>query len=42
MIKSHETNENKMLKGQQFQKMKLYKITIFNCFKNKKKIKTNL
>lgn len=37
MIKNHEINEHKMLRGQHFQKIKLINITYFNCFKNKKK-----
>jgi len=35
-IKNHEIYENKMLKSQNVHKNKLYKVAIFNCFKNNK------
>jgi len=41
-IKNHEINENKIMKSQDFHKNKLYKMAIFNCFKNKKTIKIYL
>jgi len=36
IMKNHEINENKILKGQNCKKNKLYTMAIFNCFKNEK------
>jgi len=37
-IENHEMNENEMLKSQNVHEKNLYKMTIFNCFKNKQYI----
>jgi len=42
MIQNHEINENKMLKGQHFQKIKLYKIWLSSIVSKIKKLKNKI